>query len=165
VSATGRSRILIVGQAPGRRADESGLSWDDPSGDRLRDWIGVDRVRFYDPDNIAIAAMGFCYPGTVKGADLPPRAECAPRWRPALAPLLAHVRLSLLVGGYAHKYYLGERRGRTLDETVSNWRAYLPDAFVLPHPSWRNTAWLKHNSWFETDLIPVLRRRVAALLA
>jgi uracil-DNA glycosylase len=164
VAASARSRILIVGQAPGRRAHESGISWNDPSGDRLRRWMGLDRAAFYDPDNVAIAAMGFCYPGTVNGADLPPRPECAPKWRPILSPLLAQVRLTLVVGGYAQKYYLGARIGRTLDETMSNWRGFLPDAFVLPHPSWRNTAWLKRNPWFETELTPLLRRRVADLL-
>ena len=165
VIATVRSRILIVGQAPGRRVHESGLAWNDPSGDRLRSWMGLDRAAFYDPDKVAVAPMGFCYPGTVNGADLPPRAECAPKWRPRLSPLLAHVRVTLLVGRYAHKYYLGERIGRTLGVTVSNWRAFLPDALVLPHPSWRNTAWLKRNSWFETELVPVIRRRVADSLA
>ena len=127
--------------------------------------MGLDRETFYNPDNIAVAAMGFCYPGTVKGADLPPRKECAPKWRPLLMPLLGHVRLSLLVGSYAHKHHLGDKAGVTLNETVLNWRSFAPDVFVLPHPSWRNTAWLKRNPWFETDLVPALREHVAAALA
>jgi uracil-DNA glycosylase len=165
VVANTRSRILIAGQAPGRRVHESGIPWNDPSGDRLRDWLGMDRDAFYNPDNIAVAAMGFCYPGTVKGADLPPRRECAPLWRPRLLPLLPKVQLTLLVGSYAQRYHLRERAGRTLGETVGNWRTYLPDVIVLPHPSWRNTAWLKRNPWFERELVPELRKRVAAALA
>ena len=159
-----RARILIAGQAPGRRVHESGIPWDDPSGERLRDWMGLDRARFYRPE-IAVAAMGFCYPGTVKGADLPPRRECAPLWRAQLLPLLKNVHLTLLVGAYAQRYHLGDQAGRTLEETVRNWRAYLPEVVVLPHPSWRNTAWLKRNPWFEAELVPELRAQVAAILA
>jgi uracil-DNA glycosylase len=162
--ADARARILIAGQAPGRRVHESGAPWTDASGDRLRDWMGLDSETFYRPQNIAVAAMGFCYPGTVNGADLPPRPECAPKWRPRLLPLLAKVRLTLLVGAYAQRYHLGAQTGRTLDETVRNWRAFLPDNIVLPHPSWRNSAWLKRNPWFETELVPDLRARVAAAL-
>ena len=165
IVANARSKILIVGQAPGRRVHESGAPWTDPSGDRLRGWMDLDWDRFYDPDNVAVAAMSFCYPGTVNGADLPPRAECAPKWRARLMPLLAHVRLTLLVGGYAHKYHLGAQARATLHENVVNWRDHAPDFFVLPHPSWRNTAWLKRNPWFEQDLVPALRARVAAVLA
>jgi uracil-DNA glycosylase len=165
VVANHRSRILIVGQAPGRRVHESGIPWNDPSGDRLRDWLGMDRETFYNPDNIAVAAMGFCYPGTVNGADLPPRKECAPKWRPLLIPLLPQVRLTLLVGTYAQRYHLGSRAGASLGETVRNWRAYLPEIVVLPHPSWRNTAWLKRNPWFEEELAPQLRASVASALA
>ena len=164
VVADPRARILIAGQAPGRRVHESGVPWNDPSGDRLRTWLGMDRESFYRPDNIAVAAMGFCYPGTVKGADLPPRQECAPLWRARLLPLLKNVRLTLLVGSYAQRYHLGDEAGRTLDETVRNWRAYLPGYVVLPHPSWRNTAWLKRNPFFEAELVPELRARVAAAL-
>jgi uracil-DNA glycosylase len=164
VVAHAGARILIAGQAPGRRVHESGIPWNDPSGDRLRDWMGLDRERFYRPE-IAVAAMGFCYPGTVNGADLPPRRECAPLWRARLLPLLKDVRLTLLVGAYAQRHHLGVRAGRTLGDTVRNWRDHLPGAIVLPHPSWRNTAWLKRNPWFETDLVPDLRARVAAALA
>lgn len=158
------ARILIVGQAPGRRVHESGIPWNDPSGDRLREWMGLDRETFYDKRNIAVAAMGFCYPGTVGGADLPPRRECAPLWRPRLLPLLKNIRLTLLVGAYAHRYHLGAAAKPTLGETVRNWRAYSPDVMPLPHPSWRNTAWLKRNPWFEAELAPELRRRVLSAL-
>jgi uracil-DNA glycosylase len=159
------ARILIVGQAPGRRVHESGVPWTDPSGDRLRDWMGLTAAEFYDPDRIAVAAMGFCYPGTVGGADLPPRPECAPLWRPRLLPLLPNVRLTLLVGAYAQRYHLGSAAGRSLGETVRNWRAYGPGVTPLPHPSWRNTGWLNRNPWFDAELKPVLRARVAAALA
>lgn len=158
------ARILIAGQAPGRRVHESGIPWDDASGDRLRAWMGLDRGAFYDKRNIAVAAMGFCYPGTVNGADLPPRRECAPLWRPQLLPLLRNVRLTLLVGSYAQRYHLGAAVRDSLGETVRAWRDYGSELMPLPHPSWRNTAWLKRNPWFETDLVPELRRRVSSLL-
>lgn len=158
------ARILIAGQAPGRRVHESGVPWDDPSGDRLREWLQMDRGQFYDKRTIAVAAMGFCYPGTVNGADLPPRRECAPLWRPRLLPLLRKVRLTLLVGSYAQRYHLGRAVKRTLGETVAAWRDYPENVLPLPHPSWRNSAWLKRNPWFETDLLPELRRRVSSAL-
>ncbi len=163
--AHGDARILIVGQAPGRRVHESGAPFTDPSGDRLRDWMGVSPEQFYDETRVAIAAMGFCYPGTVKGADLPPRRECAPLWRPRLLPLLKKVQLTLLVGGYAQRYHLGERAGASLHETVAKWRSYGEGVVPLPHPSWRNTAWLKKNPWFEAELVPDLRRRVSSALS
>lgn len=159
------ARILIVGQAPGRRVHESGAPFTDPSGDRLRGWMSVTPEQFYDERRVAIAAMGFCYPGTVKGADLPPRRECAPLWRPRLLPLLKKVQLTLLVGGYAQRYHLGERAGASLHETVANWRSYGESVMPLPHPSWRNTAWLKKNPWFEAELVPDLRRRVSLVLS
>ena len=158
------AKILIAGQAPGRRVHESGIPWNDPSGDRLRDWLQLDRETFYDRRNIAVAAMGFCYPGTVNGADLPPRKECAPKWRLRLLPLLTNVRLTLLVGGYAHRYHLGAGVKPTLGETVRAWRTYPHDVMPLPHPSWRNSAWLKRNPWFEDELLPDLRQRVSSLL-
>lgn len=158
------ARILVVGQAPGRRVHETGLPWNDPSGDRLRDWMGLDRDRFYDKRNVAVAAMGFCYPGAVNGADLPPRPECAPLWRPRLLPLLTNVRLTLLVGQYAQRYHLGRDAKRTLSETVRAWRDYPQSLLPLPHPSWRNSAWLKRNPWFEADVLPTLRRRVGEAL-
>lgn len=158
------ARILIAGQAPGRRVHESGVPWDDPSGDRLRAWLEMDRAQFYDRQTIAVAAMGFCYPGTVNGADLPPRRACAPLWRPRLLPLLKKVRLTLLVGGYAQRYHLGAGVKRTLSDTVRAWRDYPADVMPLPHPSWRNSAWLKRNPWFDTDVLPELRRRVSSVL-
>lgn len=161
--ASARARILIVGQAPGRRVHETGLPFNDPSGDRLRTWMGIDRETFYDEGFVAVAAMGFCYPGTVNGADLPPRPECASLWRPRLLPLLQNVRLTLLVGGYAQRYHLREKAGRSLHETVSNWRAYGEGLLPLPHPSWRNTAWLRRNPWFESEVVPELQRRVSSL--
>lgn len=158
------ARILIAGQAPGRRVHETGVPWNDASGDRLRAWLEMDRDRFYDRRAIAVAAMGFCFPGTVNGADLPPRRECAPLWRPRLLPLLKNVRLTLLVGTYAQRYHLGAAVKRTLGETVRAWRDYPSDVMPLPHPSWRNSAWLKRNPWFEQDLLPDLRRRVSLAL-
>ena len=159
-----RARILIAGQAPGRRVHESGIPWNDASGDRLREWMQLDRETFYDKRNIAVAAMGFCFPGTVNGADLPPRRECAPLWRPRLLPLLKNVQLTLLVGAYAQRYHLGAAVKPTLGETVRAWRDYPANVVPLPHPSWRNTGWLKRNPWFEQDLLPELRRRVSSAL-
>ena len=154
------ARLLIVGQAPGRRVHESGLPWNDPSGDVLREWMGLDRGAFYDASRIAIVPAGLCYPGTVGGADLPPRRECAPLWQPRFAAALPHIELVLLVGSYAQKYFLKESAKASLGETVRAFRQYLPEFFVLPHPSWRNKAWLKRNLWFASDVIPELRRRV-----
>jgi uracil-DNA glycosylase len=158
------ARILIAGQAPGRRVHESGVPWNDPSGDRLRAWMNLDREDFYTRSNIAVAAMGFCYPGTLNGADLPPRPECAPLWRPKLLPLLKNIRLTLLVGAYAQRYHLGAAAKPSLSETVAAWASYSTALMPLPHPSWRNSTWLKRNPWFETDLLPELRRRVSSAL-
>jgi uracil-DNA glycosylase len=159
------ARILIVGQAPGTKVHETGVPWNDPSGDRLRQWLDLDRDSFYDDSRIAIAPMGFCYPGrNPRGGDLPPRPECAPLWHPRLLAALEKLELVLLVGSYAQAYYLGKARKRTMAETVRAFRDYLPPYLPLPHPSWRNTAWLNRNPWFETELLPELRRRVHALL-
>jgi uracil-DNA glycosylase len=158
------ARLLIIGQAPGRRVHETGLPWNDPSGDVLREWLNMDRDAFYDTTRIAIVPAGLCYPGTVAGSDLPPPKACAPTWQPRFRAALKDVRLSLLVGMYAQAFYLKEARKRTLGETVRAWREYLPEFFPLPHPSWRNYAWLKKNPWFESEVIPALRRRVAACL-
>ena len=158
------ARILIAGQAPGRLVHESGLPWNDPSGDRLRGWMGLDRDTFYDQRNVAVAAMGFCIPGTVNGADLPPRKECAPLWRPRLLALLKNVRLTLLVGSYAQKWHLRERAKATLTDTVRAWESYGPAVIPLPHPSWRNTGWLKRQPWFDAELVPVLQDRVGEVL-
>lgn len=158
------AKLLIVGQAPGTRVHASGVPWDDGSGIRLRDWMGVTPDVFYDERRIAIIPMGFCYPGKGKSGDLPPRPECAPAWH---APLLAHLRnveLVLLVGRYAQMGYLGQNCKPTLSETVQAWREYLPRYLPLPHPSPRNQAWWKHRPWFEAELVPELRRRVAELL-
>ena len=158
------ARLLIVGQAPGRRVHESGLPWNDPSGDVLREWLVMDRTDFYDTRHIAIVPIGLCYPGTVEGVDLPPMPRCAPLWQPRFRAALPDIRLTLLVGSYAQKYYLGARRKPSLGETVRAFREYLPEFFPLPHPSWRNKAWLKANPWFARDVIPALRRRVKACL-
>lgn len=144
----------------------SGTPFTDPSGDRLRSWLGIDSETFYDERRIAIIPMGFCFPGLDdKGGDLPPRRECAPLWREKLFSALKHVELTLLVGQYAQAWHLKERRKSSLTETVQAWREYGPDFIPLPHPSWRNNAWVKKNPWFETELLPVLRKRVAAALA
>jgi uracil-DNA glycosylase len=159
------ARLLIVGQAPGTRVHETGVPWNDPSGDRLRHWLDLPRKAFYDEARIAIVPMGFCYPGRdERGGDRPPRPECAPLWHPPLRAALPGIELTLLVGGYAQRYYLGKRRKASLTETVRAWRDYLPNVLPLPHPSWRNTGWLKKNPWFEADLVPVLRQRVATLM-
>lgn len=157
--------LLIVGQAPGARVHASGIPWNDPSGDRLRAWLALGREAFYDESRIAIVPMGLCYPGTSpKGGDYPPRPECAPLWHPPLLAALTGVRLTLLVGHYAQARYLGARRKATMTDTVAAWRDYGPEFMPLPHPSWRNSGWLAKNPWFEADLVPVLRARVAALL-
>lgn len=144
----------------------SGLPWDDRSGDRLRDWLQLDKAAFYDERRVAILPMGLCYPGVdAHGGDRPPRSLCAPTWHPRFLPLLPAVRLTLLVGGYSQKRYLGRARGPSLTETVAAWRRYLPDYLPLPHPSWRNTAWLKRHAWFESELLPELRLRIADIMA
>ena len=159
------ARLLIVSQAPGTKVHETGLPFNDPSGDRLRDWLQVDRETFYDPGKLALVPMGFCYPGRDdRGGDKPPRPECAPLWQAPIRDALPKIELTLLVGLYAQRFYLGPRRGRSLTDTVRAWQDYLPAFLPLPHPSWRNTAWLKKNPWFEAELLPVLRRKVRALL-
>lgn len=164
LAAAPRARILIVGQAPGRRVHESGVPWDDPSGVRLRAWLGVDAATFYDSRRFAIVPMGFCYPGTGSGGDLPPRPECAPLWHRPILERLPAVRLTLLLSRYAHAAYLGDRRKASLTETVRAFREYTPRHLPLPHPSPRNNRWLKRNPWFETEVLPWLRRRVRRLL-
>ena len=158
------ARILIAGQAPGARVHASGLPFDDPSGDRLRDWMGVDRATFYDRGRIAVLPMAFCFPGyDAKGSDLPPPPICAKTWRAQVLAALPRVGLTLLVGQYAQRWHLGPRRGKSLTETVRNWRAYGPALLPVPHPSWRNTAWLKKNPWFAEEVLPWLRSQVAQL--
>ena len=158
------ARLLIVGQAPGRRVHETGIPWNDPSGDNLRAWLAMERAAFYDSTRIAIIPAGLCYPGTGKGGDLPPRQECAPTWHPRFRAALPAIRLTLLVGQYAQAYYLGKRRKKMLAGTVHAWREYAPEFFPLPHPSPRNRLWLKRNPWFERDVVPALRHRVRAAL-
>jgi uracil-DNA glycosylase len=160
----GAAAILIAGQAPGRKVHESGVPFNDASGDRLRHWLGISPELFYDPGRVAILAMGFCYPGKGKSGDLPPRPECAPAWRQALLAQLGCLRLTLAIGQYAQAYHLPER-GASLTETVRNWRRYWPEVVPLPHPSPRNILWLRRNLWFEEELLPALRLRVAAVLA
>lgn len=159
------TRLLICGQAPGRRVHESGLPFDDPSGDRLRRWLGVDRETFYQNPVFGVAAMAFCFPGTSpKGGDYPPPARCASFWRPQLLAELPKVELTLLVGGYAQRWALGTAAKASMTETVAAWREHLPTYLPMPHPSWRNIAWLRRNPWFEDEVTPYLRSRVAAML-
>ena len=161
-----QTRLLLLSQAPGTRVHETGLTFNDRSGDRLRDWLGITREQFYGNKRLGVMAMGFCYPGRdARGGDKPPMRICAPTWHPRLRRLLPQVELSLLVGQYAIDYYLGARRKASLTETVRAWREYMPDFLPRPHPSWRNIGWLKHNPWFERDVIPELRRQVKRLLA
>lgn len=157
------ARILIAGQAPGRKAHASGLPFDDVSGDRLRAWLGVSREVFYDPQQFAILPMGFCFPGTGKTGDLPPRPECAPTWRAQALAQLTSLQLTLVIGQYAMAWHLPDQKG-TLTDTVLHWRSHWPRTLPLPHPSPRNQAWLKRNPWFDQDVLPALRQRVAKVL-
>lgn len=160
------TRLLIAGQAPGRRVHESGLAFTDPSGDRLRDWLGVDSATFYGDSRLGVAAQAFCFPGTdPKGGDYPPPRRCAELWRPRLLAGLPRVELTLLVGGHAQAWALGPRAKSSMTATVAAWREYAPEILPLPHPSWRNTAWLNRNPWFEAEVLPYLRTRVQAILS
>jgi uracil-DNA glycosylase len=164
------ARVLIAGQAPGLRVHQSGLPFDDASGNRLRDWLGVSREEFYDPGRFAIVPMGFCFPGyDAKGGDLPPRRECAPLWRAKVLSAMPQIDTILAIGQYAQAWHLGKRRKTSMTETAINWRDYFlvnegPRILPLPHPSWRNTAWLRKNPWFEKDVLPVLRQHVDSLI-
>lgn len=164
LQAAAGARILIVGQAPGARVHASGVPWADASGDRLRAWMGVDQATFHDPERIALIPMGLCYPGRGAGGDLPPRPECAPLWMDALLAKLPRVELTLLVGVHAQRRFLGNRRQRTLTDTLRGWQDHAPTFFPLPHPSPRNTPWIQAHPWIEHDLLPALRLRVHALL-
>lgn len=156
------ARMLIVGQAPGARVHASGRPFTDPSGDRLRNWMGIGEDEFYDKSRVAIVPMAFCFPGyDAKGADLPPPAICAKTWRASVDAVLGRMELTLLVGGAAQRWYLGRQ---SVTDAVARWRNHAPSVFPLPHPSWRNTAWLKRNPWFEADLLPALRARVKEVL-
>lgn len=160
LAAGAQASMLIIGQAPGIRVHKSGVPWDDPSGERLRDWMGMTFDTFYDSTKVAIVPMGFCYPGTGKSGDLPPRKECAKLWHGQLLPLLTEVKLTLLIGQYAQRYVLADRRKSNLTETVKAWREFTPEYLPLPHPSPRNNIWLKKNDWFTGDVLPYLKRRV-----
>ena len=160
VTASPRSRIIIIGQAPGTRVHKTGIPWNDPSGDLLREWLKMDREMFYDPEHIALIPMGFCYPGKGKSGDLPPRPECAPLWHEKLFAKMKAVELILLIGQYSQKEYLAAGKQKNLTETVRNYKDYLPRFFPLPHPSPRNRLWLRKNPWFDATVIPALRRRV-----
>ena len=167
--ASDSAKILIASQAPGTRVHASGVAFDDRSGDRLREWLGMTREEFYDPSRLAIVPMGFCFPGLdAHGGDRPPRAECAPAWRAPLLALMPQVELVLVIGLYAQAWHLGADRGPSVDATVRDWRRIferpgLPKCLPLPHPSWRNTGWLKRNPWFESEVLPVLRAEVSRL--
>jgi len=158
------AKILIAGQAPGRKVHETGLPFNDASGDRLRDWMGVGRETFYDAHRIAIVPMGFCYPGTGKSGDLPPRTECALHWRKSLMERLEAVQFTLVIGQYAMDWHLGERRKKTVTANVEAWKEFWPDKIVLPHPSPRNNRWLRNNPWFEEDVLPHLKKRIQDLI-
>jgi uracil-DNA glycosylase len=163
VQASASARLLIIGQAPGTKVHASGIPWNDPSGDRLRSWLQMESPQFYDATQVAIMPMGFCYPGKGKSGDLPPAPRCAPLWHDRLLAQMPQVQLTLLIGSYAQNHYLGRSR-ETLTQRVARWRDFGPQCMPLPHPSPRNTLWLKKNSWFEAEVVPQLRARVAALL-
>ena len=160
LSASSKSKIIIIGQAPGRIVHESGIPWQDKSGDRLREWLGVSNSEFYNPDLFGIIPMGFCYPGKGKSGDLPPRKECAPLWHDAIFNHISDIKLTLLIGSYAQEYYLQDHREKTLTATVENFKSYLPKYLPLPHPSPRNNIWLKKNPWFGEKVLPFLRKEI-----
>ena len=160
------ARVLVASQAPGNLAHQSGTPFDDPSGKRLRAWMGVSDDEFYDPTKVAIVPMGFCFPGYDKhGGDLPPMKRCAPTWRSGLLERLPNIKVSLLIGGYSQRWHLGPRMAKSLRDTVANWREFASEGlFTTPHPSWRNNAWLKANPWFEEDVLPALQASVRSWL-
>lgn len=165
LAASASARILIAGQAPGTKVHATGIPWNDPSGDRLRTWLGIGPAVFYDDTQIAIVPMGFCYPGRKGGGDAPPRPECAQTWRKRVLALLPEIRLTVVIGQYAMAWHLDDRRKGSLGETVSAWQEYAPRHFPLPHPSPRNQRWLKDRPWFDAEVVPELRRVVAGVLA
>ncbi|MCT4601886.1 MAG: uracil-DNA glycosylase family protein [Marinifilum sp.] len=165
LSAHAKSKIAIIGQAPGSKVHSSGIPWDDKSGERLREWLNIDRKTFYNNEIFAIIPMGFCYPGKGKSGDLPPRKECAPLWHEKLFDKIEHLELIVLIGSYAQAYYLGTKNKKTLTETVKNHSEYLPKFIALPHPSPRNNIWLRKNDWFEKDVLPVLRERITSVIS
>lgn len=165
IQAHPNARLLIIGQAPGIKVHESSIPWNDASGERLREWLGIDSDTFYDEQKVAIVPMGFCYPGKGKSGDLPPRPECAELWHQKVLQSLPNIQMTLLIGQYAQNYYLKERTTKTLTETVKNWQAWAPEFLPLPHPSPRNNIWLKKNPWFESDIIPYIRQHISEHLA
>lgn len=165
VQAAAGARLLIIGQAPGSKVHASGIGWDDASGDRLREWLGLERARFYDPELVAQMPSGFCYPGKGDGGDLPPRPECAPLWHAPLLERLPNVELTLLVGRYAQMLYLPKALRRSMTETVQRWREMPAPYFPLPHPAWRSRLWMGRHPWFEAEVLPELRARITAILA
>ena len=160
VSANSKSRIAIIGQAPGRIVHESGIPWDDASGKKLREWLGVTKEQFYDEKILALVPMGFCYPGKGSSGDLPPRPECAPLWHQSLLKEMPRLQLTILIGTYAQTHYLGKNRKSNLTETVKAFEQFLPEFFPLPHPSPRNRFWLSRNPWFTQEVLPELRKRI-----
>lgn len=165
IQAHPNARLLIIGQAPGIKVHESSIPWNDASGERLRDWLGMDSDTFYDEQKVAIVPMGFCYPGKGKSGDLPPRKECAALWHQKVLQSLPNIQMTLLIGQYAQNYYLKDKATSTLTETVRNWHAWAPEFLPLPHPSPRNNIWLKKNPWFESEVIPYIRKHVSEHLA
>ncbi len=158
------AKILIISQAPGTKVNETSISWNDASGNKLREWMGVDCEIFYDDNKISVMPMGFCYPGKGKSGDLPPRPECAPMWHPQILELMPQIELTLLIGMYAQKYYLQNEKKKNLTETVRSWEQYSPHYLPMPHPSPRNQFWLKRNAWFELEVVPFLRERINKLI-
>lgn len=163
VRASSAARLMIIGQAPGTRVHKTSIPWNDPSGDRLRQWLNIDREQFYDESQIAIMPMGFCYPGKGKSGDLPPRPECAPLWHERLLELMPNLQLTLLIGQYSQSYYLHDNY-KTLTERVRNWHECPSGIIPLPHPSPRNQIWLRRNPWFEAELVPMLQQRMTTLI-
>jgi uracil-DNA glycosylase len=159
------AKILIAGQAPGRIVHETGIPFDDPSGDRLRKWLGVDSASFYNKSHFAIVPMGFCFPGAGKQGDLPPRKECAPLWRQQVLDAMPNIKLTVVIGQYAQAWHLNEDKKATVTERVSNWQHYAPDTLVIPHPSPRNRRWLSRHPWFEEQVVPYLQNRVQQILS
>ena len=164
IQVSNSAKILIVGQAPGRRVHETGIPFDDPSGNRLCEWMGIDKSVFYDESKIAIVPMGFCFPGTGKSGDLPPRPECAETWRKKLLNELPQISLTLVIGQYAQAWHLGQLVKQNLTETVKAWKEFGPEIIPLPHPSPRNNIWLKKNPWFEQEVLPKLQAKVKSIL-
>ncbi|QZD93755.1 uracil-DNA glycosylase family protein [Qipengyuania xiapuensis] len=155
------ARLLIIGQAPGSKVHETGIPWDDRSGDRLREWTGLSKEQMYDPSRVALVPMGFCYPGKASGGDMPPRPECAPQWHERVLDFLPEDRLTLLVGTYAQAHYLPQTRKLSMTERVRAFHDFLPRFLPLPHPAWRSAIWMKQNPWFEAKVLPVLREAVS----